>query len=83
MRAIKNCHIVKEMELEYRIEWEKKKMICAEEIGYEYEMEENTSIERIRNRHSDGIILWIKGSGRSPEGKSGKYRCVLEYKGHT
>ena len=58
-------------------------MICAEEIGYEYEMEENTSIERIRNRHSDGIILWIKGSGRSPEGKSGKYRCVLEYKGHT
>ena len=58
-------------------------MVYAEEIGYEYEMQENTSIDRIRNGYRDGIILWIKGSGRSPEGKPGKYRCVLEYKGHT
>lgn len=58
-------------------------MISAEEIGYDYEIQENTSIDRIRKKYSDGIILWLKGSGRSPEGKPGKYRCVLEYKGYT
>ena len=58
-------------------------MICAEEIGYEYEIQENTSIDRIRNEYRDGVILWINGSGKSPEGKLAKYRCVLDYKGHT
>ena len=58
-------------------------MICAEEIGYEYEIQENTSIDKIRNEYRDGVILWINGSGKSPEGKMAKYRCVLDYKGHT
>ena len=58
-------------------------MICAEEIGYEYEIQENTSIDKIRNEYRDGVILWISGSGKSPEGKVAKYRCVLDYKGHT
>ena len=58
-------------------------MIGAEEIGYEYEIQENTSIERIRNEYCDGVILWINGSRKSLEGKMAKYRCVLDYKGHT
>ena len=28
-------------------------MICAEEIGYEYEIQENTSIDRIRNEYRE------------------------------
>ena len=43
-------------------------MICAEEIGYEYEIQENTSIDKIRNEYRDGVILCLNGSGKSPEG---------------
>lgn len=58
-------------------------MITAEDIGYEVELQENTSIERIRNVYKDGIIIWVNGSGTSPGGKTGTYRCVLEYQGKT
>ncbi len=59
------------------------KMVLAEEIGYECEIQENISVEDIRKEYDDGIIVWINGSGTSPEGKPGAYRCVLDYKGHA
>lgn len=55
----------------------------AEEIGYEYEIQENTSIDKIRKEYEDGIIIRVSGSGKSPEGKTGSYRCVMDYKGYT
>lgn len=58
-------------------------MILAEEIGYECEIQENISIEDIRKEYAEGIIIWLNGSGSSPDGKSGSYRCVLDYRGHV
>lgn len=58
-------------------------MILPEEIGYECEIQENVSAEDIKQVYDDGIIIWLNGSGTSPEGKPGAYRCVLYYKGHA
>ncbi len=58
-------------------------MVLAEEIGYECEIQENMSIDDIRNAYKDGIIIWINGSGTSPDGKSAKYRYVLDYLGQV
>lgn len=58
-------------------------MISAEEIGYGSEIQENISVEAIREEYTDGIIIWLNGSGTSPDGKPGSYRCVLDYKGHV
>lgn len=58
-------------------------MITAEEIGYENEMLENMEIDDIRKQYQDGIIIWLNGSGMSPYGKKGSYRCVLDYLGHV
>ena len=58
-------------------------MILPEEIGYECELQENISLEDLREVYKEGVIIWLNGSGASPDGKSGSYRCVLEYKGHT
>ena len=58
-------------------------MISPEEIGYECEIQENISIEELREEYKDSIIIWLNGSGASPDGKPGAYRCVLDYKGHT
>ena len=56
-------------------------MITIDEIGYEYEIQENISIEEIRKSYSDGIIIWLNASGTSSDGKVGKYRCLLDYRG--
>lgn len=58
-------------------------MILPAEIGYECEIQENISLDDLREAYKDGIIIWLNGSGTSPDGKPGAYRCVLEYKGHT
>lgn len=58
-------------------------MILPEEIGYECEIQENISVDELREDYKEGIIIWLNGSGTSPDGKSGAYRCVLDYKGHT
>ncbi len=58
-------------------------MVLSEEIGYACEIQENISVEDIRKSYNDGIIIWINGSGESSDGKSGKYRCVLDYMGHV
>ena len=58
-------------------------MILPEEIGYECEIQENISIDELRKDYKESIIIWLNGSGTSPDGKSGAYRCVLDYKGHT
>ena len=36
-------------------------MIQPEEIGYECEIQENMSIEELRNEYKDGIIIWMNG----------------------
>ena len=58
-------------------------MILAEEISFESEIQENICVEDIRKEYSEGIIIWLNGSGTSPDGKSGSYRCVLDYRGHV
>lgn len=58
-------------------------MVSAAEIGYEVEIQENVSIDDIRKEYTNGIIVWINGSGKSPDGKAGSYRCVLDYMGHV
>lgn len=58
-------------------------MVSAEEIGYENEIQENISIEDMRKEYANGIIIWVNGSGMSPDGKPGSYRCVLDYMGHV
>ena len=55
-------------------------MSLAEEIGYECELEENTSIDRIRENHQDGICIWVSGSGPSPS-EEANYRIVMEVVG--
>lgn len=37
-------------------------MSLTEKIGYEYELEENTTIDHIRENHQDGICIWVSGS---------------------
>lgn len=56
-------------------------MITANEIDYECEIQESISVEEIRKSYSDGIIIWLNASGASSDGKAGKYRCVLDYRG--
>lgn len=58
-------------------------MILPAEIGYECEIQENISLDDLRETYKESIIIWLNGSGASPDGKPGAYRCVLEYKGHT
>lgn len=58
-------------------------MVSAAEIGYENELQENISVEDLRKAYTDGIIIWVNGSGKSPDGKAGSYRCVLDYMGHV
>lgn len=58
-------------------------MVSAAEIGYEVEIQENVSIDDIRKEYTNGVIVWINGSGKSPDGKAGSYRCVLDYMGHV
>ena len=58
-------------------------MVSAAEIGYEVEIQENVSIDDIRKEYTNGIIVWINGSGKSPDRKAGSYRCVLDYMGHV
>ncbi len=55
-------------------------MISSEDIGYEFEIEENTTIEAIRESHNDGICIWVSGSGPSPSENS-RYRIVMEANG--
>ena len=54
-------------------------MSLAEEIGYEYELEENTTIDDIKASHMDGICIWVSGSGPSPS-EEARYRIVKEAK---
>ena len=56
-------------------------MITADQIGYECEIQENISVEELRKSYSDGIIIWLNASGTSSDAKTGKYRCVLDYRG--
>ena len=58
-------------------------MISANEIGYECEIQENTSVEELRKNYNNCILIWINGSGASPNGNPGKYRCVLDFNGHV
>lgn len=58
-------------------------MIQADEIGFECEMQENISCDGLRDTYKDGIIVWISGSGKTPDGKPAKYRCVLDYLGNV
>ena len=52
-------------------------------IEFETELQENVSVEELKRQYRDGVIVWISGSGCTPEGKNGKYRAVLEYRGIT
>lgn len=58
-------------------------MNFPEEIGFDGETRENIGVEDIRKEYADGIIIWLSGSGTSPEGKPGAYRCALDYRGHV
>ena len=58
-------------------------MISPEMIDYQNEIQENIDIETLRKEYQDGLIIWLNGSGASPNGKAGSYRCVLDYMGHT
>lgn len=58
-------------------------MVTQEEIGFECDVQENIRIEDIRKEYKGEVLVWINGSGASPNGKPGAYRCVLEYLGHT
>ncbi|MBE5869779.1 MAG: hypothetical protein E7294_00740 [Lachnospiraceae bacterium] len=59
------------------------KMVTQEKIGYEIELQENISIDSLREQYQNGIIIWLTGSGPSPDRKSGCYRLVLDFAGHT
>ena len=54
-------------------------MSLTEEIGYEYEVEENTTIDHIKELHNDGIFIWVSGSGPTPS-KNATYRILMEAK---
>ena len=41
-------------------------MIRPEDVGYELEFEENTTIENIKRTHADEVCIWVSGSGPSP-----------------
>ena len=56
--------------------------MIEEDIKYEYELEENTSVEDIRGAHTDGICIWVSGSGPSSS-EEAKYRIVMEAKGKS
>lgn len=58
-------------------------MVKAEELGYEKEELGNISIADIKKAYSDGIIIWLTGSGASPTSKYSRYSSLMEYKGHT
>ncbi len=58
-------------------------MISKEDIGFNYEIQENISIEDLRKQYCDWIIIWMNGSGISPVNNAGVYRCVLEFKGNN
>lgn len=58
-------------------------MVLAEEIKYECEIQENISVADLRNAYKDGIIVWMNGSATSVDGKSAKYRCVIDYWGQV
>lgn len=57
-------------------------MISKQDIEFESDVQENVTIEDVREEYSDGVIIWLNGSGASPSGKPGAYRCVLDYMGH-
>ncbi len=58
-------------------------MVCMDESGYELEQIDNMTVEDIRRMYSDGLIVWLCGSGISASGRKSNYRCVLEFGGVT
>ncbi|MBR1853639.1 MAG: hypothetical protein IJ794_10960 [Lachnospiraceae bacterium] len=55
--------------------------VAEKEIGYDLEIQENMSIEELRKRYWEGIIIWLNASGTSPDGKPGEYRCAMDFHG--
>ena len=53
-------------------------MITKEQIGYELEIEENVSIDDIRKAHPTDFLIWLAGSGQSPNGNRASYRYLVE-----
>lgn len=53
-------------------------MITKEQIGYELEIEENVSVEDIRKAHPTDFLVWLSGSGQSPNGSHATYRYLVE-----
>ena len=53
-------------------------MITKEQIGYELEIEENVSVDDIRKAHPTDFLIWLSGSGQSPNGNRASYRYLVE-----
>lgn len=58
-------------------------LVTEREIGYDLEIQENTTVEELRKQYWEGIIIWLNASGTSPDGKSGSYRCVMDFHGNV
>lgn len=56
-------------------------MVSEQELDFESEYRENVLIDDIRRSCSDGIIIWVCGSGSSPDGGMASYNALLEKKG--
>lgn len=70
------CAISKQPRKEY-------KMITKDEINYDVELVENTSIDALRQAYKDYVIIWLSASGKTEDNPDGSYRFLVEVNGTT
>lgn len=58
-------------------------MITKDEINYDVELAENTSIDDLRQAYKDYVIIWLSASGKTEDNPDGSYRFIVEYNGTT